>query len=64
MEKANKIVMVCSLVASFICLGLSIWLALYTHDSFFYTSIIVFLVAVVWLGVNVRKLFQKEDKES
>ncbi len=60
MEKANKIVMLCSLVACVLCLGLSIWLALYTHDSFFYASIAIFLLATVWLGVNVIKMFKKQ----
>jgi len=60
MEKANKIVLICSLVACILCLGMSIWLAFYTHDSFFYGSIAIFLLATVWLGVNAAKKLKEK----
>lgn len=56
--------LICSLVASVICLGMSIYMSVVLRDTTSYTMTLLFLIAVVWLGVNVKKNHQKEKEKT
>ena len=53
MNKLNKIVLVASLVFCIVCLAASIWMASVLRDTASYTMTVIFLLAAIWLGVNV-----------
>lgn len=53
MNKLNRIVLVVSLVFCVLCLGASIWMASVLRDTASYTMTAIFLLATMWLGVNV-----------
>lgn len=53
MNQLNKWVLVASLVFCLLCLAGSIWMASVLRDTASYAMTVIFLLAVIWLGVNV-----------
>lgn len=53
MNRLNRIVLILSLVFCILCLAGSIWMASVLRDTTSYTMAVIFLLATIWLGVNV-----------
>lgn len=60
MEKLKKIFMVLSLVFILIGFGASIWLYSVLQDTTSIIMMVVFLVALIWFGFNVKNLWGKD----
>lgn len=58
MEKLKKIFMVLSLVFIVLCFGASIWLYVVLQDTMSLVMMVVFFLALVWFGFNVRNLLK------
>ena len=59
MNQLNKWVLIASLVFCVLCLAASIWMASVLRDSTSYVMTVIFLLAVVWLAVNVWRSRQQ-----
>ena len=60
MEKLKKIFMVLSLVFILIGFGASIWLYSVLQDTTSIIMMVVFLIALIWFGFNVKNLFRQD----
>ncbi|MBO4431713.1 MAG: hypothetical protein J5790_10275 [Bacteroidaceae bacterium] len=61
MEKLKKLFMVLSLVFILIGFGASIWLYSVLQDTTSIIMMVVFLVALIWFGFNVKSVLKKEE---
>ena len=61
MEKLKKLFMVLSLVFILIGFGASIWLYFVLQDTTSIIMMVVFLVALIWFGFNVKSVLKKEE---
>jgi len=60
MEKMKHIFMILSLVFIILGLGACIWLYTVLQDTMSLMMIAVFFIALVWFGLNVKKMTKKE----
>ena len=60
MEKLKKTFMVLSLVFILIGFGASIWLYSVLQDTTSIIMMVVFLIALIWFGFNVKNLFRQD----
>lgn len=58
MEKLKKAFMVMSLVFIALCLGASIWLYAVLQDTTSMIVMVVFFLALIWFGFNVRNILK------
>ena len=58
MEKLRKVFMLLSLVFIVICFGASIWLYVVLQDTMSMVMMVVFFLALLWFGFNVRNLLK------
>lgn len=67
MGNFSKIMMIVSLVCVIICFGASMWLTFTLKgddaDAMFYVMDVLFFGAILWIGVNIRSMSKKGDKE-
>lgn len=61
MEKLRKIFMILSLVFILIGFGASIWLYTVLQDTTSIILMVVFLLALIWYGFNVKNILKKEE---
>ena len=61
MEKLRKIFMILSLVFILIGFGASIWLYTVLQDTSSIILMVVFLLALIWYGFNVKNILKKEE---
>ena len=61
LEQAKKIFMILSLV--FIAIGFvaSVWLYIVLHDTTSVVMMVIFFLALVWYGFNVRNLLKSKE---
>ena len=59
MNQLNKWVLIASLVFCVLCFAASIWMASVLRDSTSYVMTVIFLLAVIWLAVNVWRSRQQ-----
>lgn len=59
MQKIKKIILIISIVCLTICLGVCLWLSFTLKgedaDPMFYFMDILFLGAIIWFALNLRK---------
>ena len=58
MERLKKLFMTLSLVFIVVCFGVSIWLYAVLQDTMSVVLMVVFLLALVWFGINVRNIYK------
>jgi len=58
MEQLKKIFMILSLVFIVLCFGASIWLYVVLQDTMSIVLMVVFLLALIWFGFNVRNMLK------
>ena len=61
MERFKNILMVASFVFIAIGFGSSVWLYTVLHDTTSIIMMVMFLLALVWYGFNVRNILRKKD---
>lgn len=61
MERLKKIFMILSLIFIAIGFGASVWLYTVLHDGMSITMMVIFLIALVWYGFNVRNMLKSKD---
>ena len=61
MNQLNKWVLITSLVFCIVCLIGSIWMASVLRDSTSYVMTVIFVLAVIWLAVNVWRSWKQKD---
>ena len=61
MEKLKKIFMILSLVFIAIGFGASVWLYTVLHDGMSIAMMAIFLIALIWYGVNVRNMLKSKE---
>ena len=61
MEKLKKTFMILSLIFIIVGFGASVWLYTVLSDTTSIIMMVVFLIAMVWYGFNVKSLFGKND---
>jgi hypothetical protein len=60
MEKLKKTFMILSLVFIIVGFGASVWLYTVLRDTTSIIMMVVFLIAMVWYGFNVKSLWKKD----
>lgn len=60
MEKLKKTFMILSLVFIIVGFGASVWLYTVLRDTTSIIMMVVFLIAMVWYGFNVKSLLNKD----
>ena len=60
MEKLKKTFMILSLVFIIVGFGASVWLYTVLRDTTSIIMMVVFLIAIVWYGFNVKSLWKKD----
>ncbi|MBR6201455.1 MAG: hypothetical protein IKQ62_00450 [Bacteroidaceae bacterium] len=58
MEKLKKIFMITSLLFIVVCFGASIWLYTVLPDTMSIIIMVIFFLALVWFGFNVRNMLK------
>ncbi|MBQ6965724.1 MAG: hypothetical protein IJP82_08580 [Bacteroidaceae bacterium] len=58
MEKLKKLFMILSLVFIVICFGASIWLYVVLRDTMSFIIMVIFFLALIWFGFNVRNMLK------
>lgn len=61
MEKLKKIFMILSLIFIAIGFGASVWLYTVLHDAMSIVMMVIFLIALVWYGFNVRNMLKSKE---
>ena len=60
MEQSKKILMICSFISIAIGFGASIWLYTVLHDTMSIVLMVVFFLALVWYGFNLRNMLKSK----
>ncbi|MBP3214366.1 MAG: hypothetical protein J6M19_05975 [Bacteroidaceae bacterium] len=58
MEKLKKIFMLLSLLFIVLCFGASIWLYTILPDTTSIVIMVIFFLALIWFGFNVRNILK------
>ena len=61
MERLKKIFMILSLIFIAIGFGASVWLYTVLHDSTSIVMMVVFFIALVWYGFNVKNMLKSKE---
>lgn len=61
MEKLKKIFMILSLIFIAIGFGASVWLYTVLHDGVSIVMMVIFLIAIIWYGFNVRNMLKSKE---
>lgn len=64
MEKLKTIFMILSLIFIAIGLGASVWLYTVLHDGVSVVMMVIFFVALIWYGFNVRNMLKSKNNNN